>query len=228
MEQRIEESNFHADYRTAEERYRQAAGRLIEREMQLRERIRSRVDAAPEERLDSYMEGRPLIEVEYDTLTTEFSRAQSQAVVEAERLLYKGGGSEHYAAMLSRASDTPDEKLPELARLASQSGLADIEQAVAVVADQRSPGGRSPLFRDWVAKDPDRVAAHDRLRRTPGPAQFHARTLGVKPPKADARDLQPTAADEQRAAAEEAARQRPRQEFFGKPQPRRQVGSRIF
>lgn len=33
---------------------------------------------------------------------------------------------------------------------------------------------------------------------------------------------------EQRAAAEEAARQRPRQEFFGKPQPRRQVGSRIF
>jgi hypothetical protein len=106
MEQRIEESNFHADYRTAEERYRQAAGRLIEREMQLRERIRSCVDAAPEERLDSYMEGRPLIEVEYDTLTTEFSRAQSQAVVEAERRLYKRAAARSITPRCSRVPPT--------------------------------------------------------------------------------------------------------------------------
>jgi hypothetical protein len=225
---RIEERDLHADYARDEQSYRSAAARLVQRELELRSRIRSCVEADPAERQSAYMEGHQAIQAEYDRLTEDFSRRQSQALVEAQRKLYKGSGTEAYHRALAEASAAPDERLPELAKLAAQSGLRDLEQAVAVVADQHSPGGRSPLFRDWVAKDPDRVAAHDRLRRTPGPAQFHARTLGVKPPKADARDLQPTAADEQRAAAEEAARQRPRQEFFGKPQPRRQVGSRIF
>jgi len=173
------------------------------------------------------MEGHALIEAEYARLTDEFSRTQSQAVADAERLLYKGGGTEHYAQMLARASGTPDEQLPELAKLAAQSGLADLEQAVAVVANQRRPGGTSPLFRDWVAKDPERQAAFDRLRGTPRAGQFYARTLGVKPPKAKREQIEPTAADLQKAAEEKAAKDRPRQAFFGYPGPRRRVGRKV-
>jgi hypothetical protein len=99
---------------------------------------------------------------------------------------------------------------------------------VAIVSAQRNPGGTSEIFRDWVARDPKRQAAHDRLRGTPKSGQFYDRTRGVKPPKAKPTDLEPTAADIQKAAAEKAAKDAPRVEFFGgTPQPRRQVGSRI-
>jgi len=225
---RIEPENFHPDYRRAEERYHSAAARLVERELELQARVRSFVEADPVEREDSYMEGHTLIEAEYTRLTEDFSRTQSKAVVEARGKLYKGSGTQYFSEMLARAAATPDEKLPELAKLAAQSGLADLEQAVAVVADQREPAGTSELFRDWVAKDPERQAALERLKGTPKGPQFHARTMGVKPPKARREDLEPTAADYQKAQAEKAAKDAPRTEFFGAvPGPRRQVGRRI-
>src|SRR5215207_9513228 len=103
---RIEPENFHPDYRRAEERYHSAAARLVERELELQARVRSFVEADPVEREDSYVEGHRLIEAEYARLTEEFSRTQSQAVVEAQSRLYKGAGTEHYAQMLAQASET--------------------------------------------------------------------------------------------------------------------------
>jgi hypothetical protein len=224
---RIEDANLHADYRAAEERYRSAAARLVERELDLQAQVRSLTEADEEERQAHYIEGHGLIEAEYARLTSEFGRQQGKAVAEARRKLFKGAGPQHFSEMLARASGTPDEGLPELAKLAAQTGDASFEQAVALVADQRKPHGTSPIFQDWVARDPARQAAYERLKGTPKAEQFHARTLGVKPPKARPADLQPTADDEQRAIEEKAARAAPRVEFFGGTAPRRQVGSRI-
>jgi hypothetical protein len=225
---RIEDSEMHRDYVRDEGAFRAAASRLIEHEMTLRERVRSRVDLSAEERQNSYMQGHQTIMEEYDRLAGEFGRQQGKAVAAAQNVLYKEGASEHYAEMLARAASTPDEKLPELMQLASQSGLADLERAVDRVADQRKPGGTSELFDAWVAKDPKRQAARDRLAGTPRLRQFEARLRAVKPPRANADDLTPTATDEQRAADERAAKSAARVEFFGgTPRPRRQVGSRI-
>jgi hypothetical protein len=177
---------------------------------------------------DRPMEAHQSIEDEWARLCEEFSRTQSQAVVEAQKKLYRGASTEAYQRALAEASSAPDERLGELAQLAAQSGLRDLAQAVAVVDDGRKPGGRSELFASWVSQDPARQAAHARLKGTPKGAQFHARTQGVKPPRAKAEDLQPTYDDRQKAAAEKAAKDAPRVEFFGGvPEPRREVGRRI-
>jgi hypothetical protein len=174
------------------------------------------------------MEGRQLIEDELDRLAGEFGREQGKAVAEAQHLLYKAGANEHYAAMLVKASSTPDERLPELAELASQGGLADLERAVARVANQRKPGGTSPIFADWVAKDPARKEAQARLKGTPRMRQFEARVRSARPPRARPEDLTPTYSDHQKAAEEKAAKNAPRTEFFGgTPAVRRQAGRRV-
>src|SRR5215204_4594409 len=118
--------------------------------MTIRERIRSHVDEDPQARELAYMQGHEEIMQTYNRLVDEFSARQSQAITEARRLLYRGGGTENYQRCLAQASNTPDEKLPELAALAQQSGLRDLEQAVAIVSAQRNPGGTSEIFRNWV------------------------------------------------------------------------------
>jgi hypothetical protein len=77
-----------------------------------------------------------------------------------------------------------------------------------------------------VAREQAVVLGHQAPRTRP--AQFHARTTGVKPARAGAEDLEPTAMDRQRAAEAAVEAARPRQEFFGAArQVRRQVGGRI-
>jgi hypothetical protein len=226
-ESHLQERDMHRDYRAAEESYRSAAARLIERELALRDRIRSRVDASEVERQEDYREGHGLIMSEYERLADAFSRQQSQAFVEAERTLYGGPKTSSYQQALTEAAAASDEKLPELMKLAASSGLGELERAVAVVANQRKPG-RSELFDQWVSADPARVAARERLLGTPKPGQFYDRVRALKPPRAEVRDLEPTAADYQAAREAKAQQDAPRQRFFGgTPAPVRQVGSRI-
>src|SRR5918995_667348 len=123
--QRIPDEQLHPDFLADEENFRQAAGQLIERELQLRERVRGRVDVEPEERELEYIEGRNLIQSEYDRLTSEFSERQSRAVVEAERTLYRSRNSEPFQRALSEASAADDTRLKEMFQLATQSSLED-------------------------------------------------------------------------------------------------------
>jgi hypothetical protein len=108
---------------------------------------------------------------------------------------------------------------------ARRSSQTDLERATAQVAYQR---GLRPVWQSWAEADPQRAAAVTLLRGVPGIEQLHTRTArAMRPPKATADDLEPTAADHQRAAEAAAEKARPRARFFGVSRQRRQVSGRI-
>jgi hypothetical protein len=224
-DQRVSEYRMDQRYLQKEGAFREEAAKLWTDEASARERIRSNVTLAPEERQDLYKESNEGLERWLDRLVDEFSRDVSKDVSEAEQTLNRGTGP-RFSDHLTAVTGVRDEKLAEIMGVARRSGQADLERAIAVTAYER---GVRPVWSSWAEANPERAEAVKLLRGVPGPEQLHTRTArAMRPRKARPEDLLPTAADEQRAAAEEAARQRPRQEIFGKPQSRRQVGSRIF
>ncbi len=222
-QQNIDEGRMHPDYRTEEEGFRKRAMSFIDAERELRERIRSDVDATPDERQEAYMGGYEKIEAGFSRAADDFGSRIGKTISESREKVFTGRG-EGFSGHLIQASSMPKEKLPELMAVARRTGQQDLQQAVAMVAHERH---MFPLFNEWAASEPERAEALRRLRGTPGSEQFYARTtLAMKPPRADSQGLEPTQAD--RDQAEDLARRKaaPRQQFFNLP--RRQIGRRTL
>jgi hypothetical protein len=224
-DQRVDEGRMHPDSRKKETAFREQAAKLWADEASARKRVRSNVALSAEERQDAYREVYEGLERRLEQLSDEFGRDVGKDVYEAERTLNQGTGAK-FAEHLTAVTSIRDEKLGEIMATARRSRETDLERAIAVTAYER---GVRPVWQSWAEANPQRAEAVKRLRSTPGPEQLYTRTaLAMRPPKASPADLEPTAVDRQRAADAEARRNAPRVEFYGPPQPRRQVGSRIL
>jgi hypothetical protein len=220
---RVNEEQMHEDYRSKESAFREEAGKLWTEEQAARERIRSNVNLSEEERADAYMEAYSGLEKRLGTLSEEFGRGVGKDVQEATQTLYAGAG-EKFSEHLTSVANVPDERLGQLMSTAIRSGQEELARAIAVTAYER---GERSLFNRWAEANPERAAAIERLKGTPGSEQLFTRTARtMRPPKANIEDLMPTHEDERKAREAEAAKNLPREEFFG-PQVRRQVGSRV-
>ncbi len=124
-------------------------------------------------------------------------------------------------------ANVPDERLESLMNTATRSGQEELARAIAASAYERG-GSASTIFNSWAEAKPERAAALERIKGTPGASQFYTRTkLAMTPPKAALGDLMPTAEDERKAAEAEAASNVTKYaEFFGPTVPR-QVGGRF-
>lgn len=214
---------MHEDYAAREAAFRDEAGKLWTEEQNARERIRSNVGLSEEERMDAYMESYQGLERRLDALSGDFGRDVGKTIQEATRTLYAGAG-EKFSEHLTSVANVPDERLSELMATARRSGQEDLERAIAVTAFERGERG---LFDRWAEANPERAAAVERIKGTPGSEQLYTRTARtMRPPKANLEDLQPTDVDRQRAAEAEAERNLPRVEFFG-PRVRQQVGRKV-
>jgi hypothetical protein len=224
--QHVTEDHMDEGYLKKETAFREQAAKFWGEEASIRERIRSNVDLTDEERQDAYRESYEGLERRFEELTREFGKDVSKDVFEAEETLRRGTGAS-FAEHLTQVSGMPDEKLGELMIMARRSSQTDLERATAQVAYQR---GLRPVWQSWAEADPQRAAAVTLLRGVPGIEQLHTRTArAMRPPKATADDLEPTAADHQRAAEAAAEKARPRARFFGVSRNgRRQVGGRIY
>jgi len=158
-----------------------------------------------------------------DSLSDEFGWDVGKTIQEAEATLYAGSGKD-FSRHLTSVANVPDERLSELMNTAVRSGQEELARAVAVTAYERGERG---LFSRWAEANPERAAAVERIKGTPGAEQLYTRTAhAMRPPKANLQDLVPTAEDKRKAAEAEAAKNAPRQAFFG-PQVRRQVGRKV-
>jgi hypothetical protein len=220
---RVDEEQMHPDYREKEEAFREKAGKLWTEEQATRERIRSNVNLSEEERADTYMAAYASLEKRLGTLAGEFGRTVGKDVQEATEELYAGAG-EKFSEHLTSVANVPDERLEQLMNTATRSGQEELARAVAAVAYER---GQRGLFNRWADANPERAAAIERLKGTPGSEQLYTRTARtMRPPKANIEDLLPTHEDARKAREAEAAKNMPREAFFG-PQVRRQVGRKV-
>jgi hypothetical protein len=222
---RVDEAHMHEDYRQKESAFREEAAKLWTEEANARDRIRSNVGLTEEERQDLYMESYQGLQKRLDSLSDEFGREVGKTIQEATQTLYAGEGKK-FSEHLSAVATVSDEQLATLMRVARRSGQEDLERAVAVTAYERGERG---LWGRWAEKDPERAAAVERIKGTPGAEQLYTRTAGaMRPPKANLEDLMPTDVDVRKAAEAEAAKNQPRVEFFGASDlPRRQVGRKV-
>lgn len=221
---RVEEENMHPDYLERETRFRGQAGKLWDAESNVRAQIRTDIGLPEEARMDRYISAYSELEKTLDELSSELGREEGKAIVEATETLY-GGSGKTFSAHLASVAGVPDDGLQALMNTATRSGQPDLARAVAVSAYERGEHG---LFNSWAEANPDRAAALERIKGTPGSAQFYTRTkLAMRPPKASLSDLLPTAEDERRAAEErEAASVTKYAAFFGPTAVPRQVGRR--
>jgi hypothetical protein len=223
-EHRVNEEQMHPDYREKESSFREEAGKLWTEEQAARERIRSDVNLSEEERADAYMAAYQGLETKLETLSGQFGRDVGKDVQEATQTLYAGSG-EKFSEHLASVANVPDERLEQLMNTAVRSGQEELARAIAVTAYER---GERAVFNRWAEANPERAAAIERLKGTPGSEQLYTRTARtMRPPKANIEDLLPTLEDERKAREAEAAKNQPREEFFGPSGARRQVGSRV-
>lgn len=215
---------MHPEYLERETRFRDQAGKLWDRESNVRAQIRTDASLSEEERMDRYMAAYAGLERTLDELSDEIGREEGGAILKATNTLFGGGSGKKFAEHLASVANVPDERLESFMNIATRSGQGELARAVAVSAYERGEHG---LFNSWVESNPERAEALKRIKGTPGAEQFYTRTKrAMTPPKAELSDLMPTPADERRAAEErEAASVTKWAEFFGPTVPR-QVGSR--
>lgn len=220
----VDEEHMHPDYLERETRFRDQAAKLWDKEGAARTMIRTDVSLSEEERMDQYIAVYGGLEKTLDELSGEIGREEGKAVQEATETLY-GGSGKKFSEHLASVANVPDERLESLMNTATRSGQEELARAIAVSAYERGERG---LFNRWAEANPERAAALERIKGTPGAEQFYTRTkLAMRPPKAALGDLMPTAEDERRAAEAEAASNVTKYaEFFG-PTVRRQVGGRV-
>lgn len=220
---RVNEGQMHPEYREKEEAFREKAGKLWSEEQATRSRIRSNVGLTDEERMDLYIESYQGLEKRLEALSEEFGREIGRSVQEATQTLYAGAG-EKFSEHLTSLASVSDERLLELMAAARRSGQEDLARAIAATAYERGERG---LFASWAEANPERAAAIERIKGTPGAEQLYTRTARtMRPPKANLEDLAPTHEDRRKAREAEEARNRPREAFFG-PTVKRQVGRKV-
>ncbi len=220
----VDEAQMHPDYRERETRFRDQAATLWDKESNARAQIRTDVSLSSSERMDRYIAVYGGLEKTLDELSGEIGREEGQAILEATETLYGGGSGKEFSEHLASAANVPDERLEALMNTAMRSGQEELARAVALTAYERGERG---LFNSWAESSPDRAAALERIKGTPGSAQFYTRTkLAMRPPKAALADLMPTHEDERRAAEAEAASNVTKYAAFFGPAVTRQVGSR--
>jgi transcriptional regulator of acetoin/glycerol metabolism len=222
----VNEEQMHPDYLERETRFRDQAAKLWDAEGEARARIRTDVSLSEEERMDRYISAYSDLEKTLEALSGEIGREEGKAIQEATETLYGGGNGKKFSEHLTSVANVPDERLEALMNTATRSGQGELARAIAVSAYER--GERTIFINSWAAAHPERAAALERIKGTPGAEQFYTRTkLAMRPPKAALQDLVPTAEDERRAAEAEAASNVTKYaEFFG-PTVRRQVGGRV-
>ncbi len=221
---RVDEEQMHPDYRERETRFRDQAATLWDKESNARAAIRTDVSLSEEERMDRYIPAYRELEKTLDELSGEIGREEGKAILEATETLYGGGAGKKFSEHLASVANVPDERLEALMNTAMRSGQGELARAIAVSAYERGERG---LFNSWAEANPERAAALERIKGTPGSAQFYTRTkLAMRPPKAALADLIPTPEDERRAAEAEAVAGMKYTEFFGQG-VRRQVGGRV-
>ncbi len=218
---RVDEEQMHPDYRERETRFRDQAATLWDRESNARAQIRTDVSLSEEERMDQYIAVYGGLEKTLDELSGEIGREEGKAIQEATETLY-GGAGKKFSEHLASVANVPDERLESLMATATRSGQGELARAVALTAYERGERG---LFNSWAESNPERAAALERIKGTPGSAQFYTRTkLAMRPPKAALADLIPTPEDERRAAEAEAAANVTKYAAFFGPTVPRQVG----
>jgi hypothetical protein len=219
----VTEEHMHPDYHAAETRFRDQAAKLWDKESNARAQIRTDVSLSEEERMDRYIAVYGGLEKTLDELSGDIGREEGKAILEATETLY-GGSGKQFSEHLTSVANVPDERLQALMNTATRSGQGELARAVAVSAYER---GERTIFTSWAEANPERAAALERIKGTPGAEQFYTRTkLAMRPPKAALADLMPTHEDERKAAEAEAASNVTKYaEFFGPTVPR-QVGSR--
>jgi len=223
---RVDEEHMHADYRERETRFRDQAATLWDKESNARAAIRTDVSLSEEERMDRYIAVYGGLEKTLDELSGELGREEGQAIVEATETLYGGGGGKKISEHLASVANVPDDGLAGLMNAATRSGQGELARAVALTAYER---GERTIFASWAEANPERAAALERIKGTPGAEQFYTRTkLAMTPPKAALGDLLPTHEDERKAAEKKAAADTAKYaQFFGPTHVRRQVGGRV-
>jgi len=220
----VTEENMHPDYLERETRFRDQAASLWDKESNARAMIRTDVSLSEEERMDRYIKAYSGLEERLDELSGEIGREEGAAIVEATEILYGGGSGKKISEHFASVANVPDERLESLMNTAVRSGQEELARAVALTAYER---GERTIFNSWASSHPERAAALERIKGTPGAEQFYTRTkLAMRPPKAALADLMPTHEDERRAAEKKAASDMTKYaDFFGPTVPR-QVGSR--
>jgi hypothetical protein len=218
----LEERDMDPEFKSAEEEYRNQAGKLWTEAEELKKRTRRKVDATPEERLGEYMAEYQSINTSFEKLADGFAqRVESQRRAD-KRLLQEGVGEKFTDHVIALASK-PAEELDLIMQAAKRTSQQDLARACAQVALDKQ---RYRLFEQWAEGEPELAAAMKRLRTTPNLDQLRTRTLAMRPPRADAGVLEPTQEDRDRVVSHKAAQEAARASFFGLP--RRQVGSRVL
>jgi len=221
----VTEENMHPDYLERETRFRDQAASLWDKESNARAQIRTDVGLSEEERMDRYIKAYSGLEERLDELSGDIGREEGKAIQEATETLY-GGSGKTFSAHLTSVANVPDDGLQALMNTATRSGQGELARAVAVSAYER---GEHTIFNSWAESNPERAAALERIKGTPGAEQFYTRTkLAMRPPKAALADLIPTHEDERKAAEKKAAADTAKYaQFFGPTHVRRQVGGRV-
>jgi|SRR5215207_1015153 len=224
-DQHVSEDRMAPSYLEGEKAFREAAGKLWAEEEALRGHLRSDANLSSEERQDIYRARYGELERRFEGLAEKFSGDVSRGVVEAQQTLNAGVGAK-FAEHLTAVSGIRDEMLGEIMATARRSGQADLERAVALTAYERGVRG---VWRSRAESNPERAEAVKLIREVPGAVQFSNRVRTMRPPRADVRDIEPTAADVQEARKASDAAAAARQAFFRAKasSPRRQVGGRI-
>jgi len=220
---RVDEEHMHPDYAERETRFRDQAAKLWDKESNARAQIRTDVSLSEEARMDAYISAFRELEKTLDELSGELGREEGKAIQEATETLY-GAAGKQFSEHLTSVANVPDDGLQALMNTATRSGQGELARAVAVSAYER---GERTIFNSWAEANPERAAALERIKGTPGAEQFYTRTkLAMRPPKAALQDLIPTHEDERKAAEKKAASDMTKYaEFFGPTVPR-QVGRR--
>jgi len=222
---RVDEEQFHPDYAERETRFRDQAAKLWDKESNVRAQIRTEIGLTEEERMDRYIKAYSGLEERLDALSSELGLQEGKAILQATETLY-GAAGKQFSEHLTSVANVPDERLQALMNTAVRSGQEELGRAIAVTAYER---GEHTIFNSWAESNPERAAALERIKGTPGAEQMATRTrLAMTPPKAELSDLIPTPADERRAAEKKAAADMTKYaEFFGPTHVRRQVGGRV-
>lgn len=212
----LDEDEMNAEYRAAEEAYREEAGRVWDKNEEIKASIRHDLNLTPDERLDAYQQRYERdVAPRFNEAATRFVSGIMGPRGEDERRLSEGVG-EKFADHLIALTGKSTEELGAIMQTAQRTGQGDLVRAVAQVALDKNAFG---IFDRWAESEPELAAALQRLRTTPGPDQLATRTGAMRPPVADITGLTPNPADVERVRSAEAARlankQRDRQRFFG-------------
>jgi len=217
----LDEKDMSPDYREAEQAYREQAAKLWTEAAELKKRVRRNVDVEPEERQDEYLAAYQSLNTRFEKLANDFSRRVETQRRSDTHLLQEGVG-ERFADHVISLSARPVEELEQIMQTARRTGERDLARACGQVALDKQ---RYQLFEEWASSEPELADAMRRLRTIPSVDQLRVRTLAMRPPRAAADTLEPTAADYEHAQSSKASAEAARAAFFNLP--RRQVGSRI-